>query len=212
MKSLYRPYWVHTPMLFPEFTEERIMMMPVILGSLEGVPSQYEDIITKLFGLVEHRHIGKIGYLTIDEKEFLEEGTHRREGWHVDGYYKGNCGAWGGGGSWGSTGNGMIVISNIEGCESLLGEIPASIGDEGAVNHLPHNICPFMFEAGIPYWVDGACIHRSVIQPKGTKRQFIRLSMPNNGPWFKGYTENPTGIKPSGEILPERSEFMGANI
>jgi hypothetical protein len=40
-----------------------------------------------------------------------------------------------------------------------------------------------------------------------TKRQFVRLSLPSDGPWFEGYTENPLGIKPPVEILPRR-EFM----
>lgn len=217
MQSMYRPYWVHTPLQFPEFSGERIMMMPVKLGSLDGVPENYHSLLLELYGLVERRFIGEVGYLTIDEKEFLEEGTHRRKGWHVDGFYHGKCGAWGGGGAWGSTGNGMIVISNVVGCEAVLGDYPFKIDDEGGaeiVNFVGEKIPidgsvpTYMFEAGIPYWVDGACVHRSMSKRAGTKRQFLRLSMPNNGAWFEGYTKNPTGIKPTGEVLPERTEFM----
>lgn len=219
MKSMFRPYWVHTPLAFPNFTGTRVMMMPVKLGSVLGVPRQYIDLLKKLYGLVESRFIGEVGYLTIDEKEFTEDSTHRREGWHVDGFYHGKCGAWGGGGSWGSTGNGMIVLSNVVGCEAVVGDYPLAIGDEGEVVYrckeemrdyeVHHSGVPtHLFEAGIPYWVDGACVHRSTTQKAGTKRQFLRLSMPNNGPWFEGYTENPLGIMPTGEILPERTEFM----
>ncbi len=208
MLSTFRPYWVHTPLEFPVFTDTKIMMMPVTLGSLSGVPVQYVPLLKELYSMVESRFIGAIGYLTIDEKHFDQEETHRREGWHVDGHYKGRCGAWGGGGSWGSTGNGMIVISNVVGCEAIAADIQTQVGDEGEID--PEGLKGVVktpFKANIPYWVDGSCIHRSLKQPKGTKRQFLRLSMPNNGPWFEGYTKNPNGIKPTGDILPRR-EFM----
>ena len=62
-----------------------------------------------------------------------------------------------------------------------------------------------IFNAGQIYWVDGACVHESLPVSELTKRQFVRLSMPSNAPWFDGYTENPTGILPSNEILPRRA-------
>ncbi len=216
MLSAFRPYWVHTPLTFPTFTGTRIMMMPVKLGYTIGVPHKYQELYSKLCSLVENRFIGEVGYLTIDEKDFTEDDTHRREGWHVDGYYKGRCGAWGGGGGWGSVGNGMIVVSNVVGCEAVLGVYPFKIGDEGEATLsnddgeiiIDGSVPTTLFKAGIPYWVDGGCVHRSTKQRAGTKRQFVRLSMPNNGAWFEGYTENPAGIKPTGDVLPHRTKFM----
>lgn len=217
MLSIFRPIWVHTPLEFPRFTGSRIMMMPVLLGNTAGVPEKYQELYLQLCSMVENRFIGEVGYLTIDEKEFTEDSTHRREGWHVDGYHKGRCGAWGGGGGWGSVGNGMIVVSNVVGCEAVAGNYPFTIGDEGEASlinwegeeiNIAGAVPTTLFKAGVPYWVDGGCVHRSTVQKAGTKRQFVRLSMPNNGAWFEGYTENPTGIKQTGEVLPERTEFM----
>lgn len=219
MLSTFRPYWVHTPLEFPWFSGVRIMMMPVILGNTAGVPHRYQKLYLELCSLVENRFIGEVGYLTIDEKEFTEDSTHRREGWHVDGYHKGRCGAWGGGGGWGSVGNGMIVISNVVGCEAVVGDYPFKIGSEGEASYNckeegkcyevdKAGIPTTLFRAGVPYWVDGGCVHRSTTQKAGTKRQFVRLSMPNNGAWFEGYTKNPIGIEPTGKILSARTEFM----
>lgn len=209
--STYRKIWQSSPIKFPEFSGERIMMMPVILGDLRGVPSQYCDLVEALYSATESRHLGMIGYLTIDEQELILGQTLRRSGLHVDGYYHGRCGAWGGGGSWGSVGNGMLTVSNTGHCRAFLGQIDGTPGDEGECDHL---IMPNQGEVFLPgqiYWLDGACAHESLPVEESTKRQFVRLSMPSNGPWFEGYTVNPFGIKPSSEILPSRTFFMTGN-
>lgn len=206
--SIYRKVWNCAPLPFPEFSGERIMMMPVILGDLRGVPSQYSELVQSLYDVTESRHIGQIGYLTIDERELLQGETLRRSGLHVDGYYHGRCGAWGGGGSWGSVGNGMLTISSTAHCRAYLGVINGVPRDEGECDHLVMPNAGEVFAAGEVYWLDGACVHESLPVSATTKRQFVRLSMPSNGPWFDGYTKNPFGIKPSSEVLPARSQFM----
>lgn len=206
--STYRKVWNHTPLAFPEFTGERIMMMPVILGDFRGIPAQYSEVIRNLYGVTESRHFGSIGYLTIDERQLTPGETLRRSGLHVDGYYHGRCGAWGGGGGWGSVGNGMLTISSTAHCRAYLGMIEGEPGPEGECGHLVMPNAGELFEAGHVYWVDGACVHESLPVQEETKRQFVRLSMPSNGPWFEGYTKNPEGVLPSAEILPARSQFM----
>ena len=207
--STFRKVWSHSPINFPEFSGVRIMMMPVKIGFLDGVPENYHQLVEQLYGMTEHRFKGQIGYLTIDEKELMPNETLRRSGLHVDGYYHGRCGAWGGGGSWGSVGNGMLTVSNTPHCKAWVGLARGKIGDEGEADQMDLSNCgSVVFEAGSVYWVDGACIHESLPVKEYTKRQFVRLSMPSNGPWFIGYTENPAGIHPSNDILPCRSEFM----
>lgn len=61
-----------------------------------------------------------------------------------------------------------------------------------------------MFKPNVVYWVDGLCVHESVPMVRDCDRQFSRLSMPSDAPWFEGYTVNPLGVMPSGEILPAR--------
>lgn len=207
-ESTFRKLWNHSEMKFPEFSGTRIMMMPVQLGSLKGIPKHYAKFVDYLYYMTEYRHHGKIGYLTIDERNVTKGNSLRRSGLHVDGYYKGKCGAWGGGGGWGSVGNGMLTVSSTSHCKAYLGMFEGTPGPEGECEHLTLPNEGILFEANQVYWVDGACVHESLPVEEDTQRQFVRLSMPNNGPWFDGYTENPTGILPSGEILSKRSLFM----
>jgi len=217
IQSTFRKVWHWEPLKFPEFSGLRIMMMPVRLGDLTGVPEQYKPMLEHLYGVTEHRFIkdGCIGYLTIDERELQPGETLRRAGLHVDGYYHGQCGAWGGGGEdnpgggWGSVGNGMLTVSSTAHCLAYLGTILGEPGPEGEADHLPLPELGTVFQAGDVYWVDGACVHQSLPVETLTKRQFVRLSMPSSGPWFEGYTPNPdSSIQPSGKILPRRNEFM----
>ena len=98
--SVFRKVWNHSEIEFPEFSNERVMMMPVKLGSMAGIPEQYHGLLQRLYDVMESRFNGSIGYLTIDERELEPSETLRRGGLHVDGYYQGKCGAWGGGGGW----------------------------------------------------------------------------------------------------------------
>lgn len=206
--SIFRKIWNHSAIAFPAFSDTRIMMMPVELGSLKGIPEHYHALLQSLYDVTEKRFIGQIGYLTIDEKTLKPQETLRRGGLHVDGYYHGKCGAWGGGGGWGSVGNGMLTISSTPHCKAYLGVFEGAPRDEGECDHLTLPNDGELFDAGHIYWVDGACVHESMPVTKETKRQFVRLSMPSNGPWFEGYTENPAGTLPSNDILPRRDKFM----
>ncbi len=208
INSTYRKLWNRTPLAFPEFSGTRVMMMPVVLGFTPGVPDHYKALVTKLYQQMEVRFQGRTGYLTIDEQTLLPGETLRRGGLHVDGFYHGQCGAWGGGGSWGSVGNGMLTISSTPHCKAYLGVFEGAPQDEGECDHIQIATEGEIFGAGEVYWVDGACIHESLPVTKKTDRQFVRLSMPSNGPWFEGYTKNPTGVLPAAEILPSRTRFM----
>lgn len=134
--STYRKIWNHSPIEFPAFSGTRIMMMPVKLGSLDGVPTHYHSLVDALYSVTEARHLGEIDCLTIDEQELPPNETLRRRGLHVDGYYRGRCGAWGGGGGWGSVGNGMLTISSTAHCKAYLGVVEGTPKDEGECDHL----------------------------------------------------------------------------
>lgn len=204
MISTYRKMWQHSPIPFPEFSGTRIMMMPVRIGYGMGVPENYVGIFTQLSLMAERRFDGAIGYLTIDERLVQKDATLRRPGLHVDGYYQGRCGAWGGGGGWGSVGNGMLTVSSTPHCKAYLGYFSEEPGPEGECGHMTLPNEGEIFQANQVYWLDGACVHESLPVEEDTYRQFVRLSLPSNGPWFEGYTENPEGILPSNEILPKR--------
>lgn len=199
------------PVDMPVYSGARIMMMPVILGDLNSIPSSLDNWISALQQLFRFAyHAGEVGYLTIDEK-FVKQGeTQRRPGMHVDG-----SGGWGGGGggSWGGgSGNkstGCIVIASPAGCRVWEQKFLGQPGPNGECDHLKDQCGdPISLRAGIAYWLDGLCVHESLPMPVDTKRQFVRLSLPSNAPWYEGYTENPLGVKPTGQILPRRDAFM----
>ena len=207
MISTFRKLHIAEAMEFPKFRGTRIMMMPVVLGDTRGVPEQYEGFVAKLYGMTEMRHQGEIGYLTISEKFLATGETLRRPGLHVDGYFEGKCGGWGGGGGgWGSVGNGMLTVSNTPHCRAYLGEFEGEPGPDGECDHIRVK-GGLTFESFRVYWVDGACIHQSMPVAEETARQFVRLSMPSSGPWFEGYTVNPCGVLPSADVLPRRSQM-----
>lgn len=205
-KSIYRTH--PGEITFPKYSSTRIMMMPVLIGSIDGIPENYVPLVHRLYENAELRHVGHVGYLTIDERNVSPRETLRRPGLHVDGYYKGGCGIWGGG-SWGSVGNGMLIASNTDHCEAYFGMVEGTPGDEGECDHLNVDMCgKERLAPNTIHWLDGACVHESLPVERETRRQFVRLSLPNGGPWFVGYTKNPMGIQPSGEILTSRDEFM----
>lgn len=200
----------------PDFSNTRIMMMPLILGDEKSIPSFLSSWTGTLRSLFAKQSFnGRVGYLTIDEKTINAGETHRRSGKHVDGVFGKGAGGWGGG--WGggaddgsSTGTGFLTVSSVEGCRAWTGSFTGFPDDEGGCKHLEGQ-CTDSNEAtlrsSIAYWVGPLCVHESMPMPQKTKRQFVRLSLPSNAPWFEGYTANPLGVKPTGPILPRRS-FM----
>lgn len=203
----------------PEFSGVRVMMLPVIIGDVESLPDfveNYKELFRAMCAAKQAlQHHGEVGYLTIDEKIVEPESTHRRSGLHVDGVFNGGVGGWGGGftgGSWGSVGNGMLTVSNPAGCRAYRKTFEGWPGMDGECDHLVDQCTEdtaTLFEPNVLYWVDGLCVHESVPMTTRTPRQFVRLSLPSEGPWFEGYTENPLGVKPTGIILPPRV-FMEA--
>jgi hypothetical protein len=201
----------------PPFSGRKIMMMPVVLGDVESIPSSlshWNETLEKLFDMGGHK--GDVGYLTLHEKIVQPAQTHRRGGLHVDGIYQGRSGAWGGGGggSWGSVGNGMLTVSSHAGCRAWNQQFEGWPGDEGECDHLADQCLResgTLFLPNTVYWVDGLCVHESVPLTTTANRQFVRLSMPSDGPWFEGYTVNDKGVLPTGPILRRRS-FMNEGI
>lgn len=207
--STFRTY-KQNPMEFPLFTGTRLMMMPVVIGMAdqEAAP-QYRDFLAEMYGMVESRLLGQIGYLTIDEQRIKKGETLSRPGAHVDGIYKGDAAGWGGGGVWGGGGNGMMLVSSTPHCRMYPGLIGGWPGDEGGCEHLIDEDTPYVdVVPNRVYWCDPLCVHASLPVAEDTMRQFVRLSLPSDAPWFDGYTKNPNGTKPSGRTLPARREHM----
>ena len=194
----------------PAYSGTRIMMMPLVLGDLSTIPtflSHYTGLLEHLFGICGHQ--GEVAYITIDEKIVRPSQSHRRAGLHVDGVYNGGPGSWGGG-IWGT--NGLYTIASHAGCKAWNQEFSGKPEDEGECDHMRSQCIEErseLFEPNRIYWMSGMCVHESLRFTQTVQRQFVRLSMPSDAPWFEGYTENPLGTLPTGKILPRR-EFMNA--
>jgi hypothetical protein len=202
--------------MFPTFTGTRVMMMPFYAHDVEGsLPENlkgYTQLIRNMINAAPENvqyWEENTAYLTIDEKSLVPQQCQRKEGLHVDGMYKGTLsGAWGGsGGGWGSCGNGMLLVSNTDDlCKMWVGEFDGYPVNDGDCEHLRSQLSSqqeVSFKAGDVIWADGLCVHQSFAPIEAVKRQFVRVSLPNNSSWFEGYTENPLGIKPTGEIIKE---------
>jgi hypothetical protein len=195
----------------PLFSGTRVMMLPFVIGERHSLPdfiSHYRWIAHQLFSMINPDHLGKVGYLTIDEKIVESGKTHRRSGLHVDG---GPGRGWGGGpgGAWASKASGMLTVSSHTGCRVWGQEFDGEVGEEGSCEHLVDQLQSqgTVLGPGEVYWLDGLCVHESLAQSERVNRQFVRLSLPSSEPWYEGYTENPLGVLPTGPILPRR-KFM----
>jgi hypothetical protein len=191
----------------PSFTGTRVMMMPIVIGERYSLPfilRRYRTTAMRLFSMTDPAHLGQIGYLTVDERTVNAGSTHRRAGMHVDG---GSAAAWGGGpsGPWANS-TGMLTVSSYVGCRAWKQLFKGEVGEEGNCEHLFDELDSpgTILEAGSVYWLGGLCVHESLTQPEKINRQFVRLSLPSDAPWYEGYTENPLGVMPTGPILPRR--------
>lgn len=203
--------------LYPAFSGTRVMMMPFhghdVDGSLPASLDAYKPLLKAMIAKAPAHVVfpeDATAYLTIDEM-FLEPGViQRKPSLHVDGMYQGELsGAWGGGGGgWGSVGNGMLLSSNTNNlCQMWTGQFNGLPINDGECNHLRDELPTkesYLLQAGDVIWADGLLVHESYPAVEAVHRQFVRVSLPNNSPWFVGYTENPLGIKPCGRIIDER--------
>lgn len=180
---------------FPLFSDERILMKPVVLGRQNGVPKQYEGLLDTLFGLCESRHIGSIGYLTIDEQEVKAGETLREAGWHIDGEYQGEQLGWDTVSTWnyavnesgysthihGGAANGFLIASTTSHCEAFLGDVDVDgVDEKGGIDFDPFRQAAIsnVLDPNTAYWVCNNCIHQSMPVEETIRRQFTRLNMP----------------------------------
>ena len=198
---------------FPVFRNIRILQMPIILNDLDSIPDfliHWKDTFLSLFNIARIKE--GIAYITIDEQIVKKGSTHRRKGLHVDGVFKGHAGCTFGGGTFGSVKDGMYLASSEIGCRAWNQEFQGFAGYEGECDHLIDQCNPeseVILQKNKVYWLGGLCVHESMPMKEDTKRTLIRLTMPNDNPWFDGFTLNSKGIKHEGIMLPMRTQFMG---
>jgi len=214
---------------FPEFTGISVNMMPFVLGDKTSLP----ESLHSYWSLVQackldqsnKAEIGKIGYLTVDEKEIREDQTtHRRAGLHTDSAglhvpglrpstlasHRRGSGVtrleletlWGGGYVIdGQRSGGIYMASNVDdSCQifNAIVEEPQMIGHLGSCEHLRSFLGEGVkLKANELCWFTDRTPHESLPLPAGTRRQFFRLVTSQVDVWFQDHsTTNPTGVKP----------------
>lgn len=199
------------PFQLPAYSGIRWMMMPFRLEDVQRTitAAAWHEALQRMVALAPVQE--GVGYLTIDEAEVEPGTTHRRPGIHVDGVGPtGGIGGWGGGGGGWGTG-GMIVVASHLGCRAWVGAFETRIGPNGDCSHMKgmlrdEDAIPLLGQRA--YWLNESCVHEPLPLATRTKRQFVRLSLPSDAPWYEGYTRNPLGVEPTGPIHPARAEFM----
>ena len=190
----------------PKPSNIRIMMMPFMFRDVRGsLPGNLQAWVGPLEEMIGDRESElDVAYLTIDEA-FVKRGEHhRRPGLHVDG-----AGGWGGG-TWGTSG--MLVTASHFACRAWNQDFEGEVGDEGDCEHLRPQLREDAIIDLIPgqfFHLNRTAVHETFVMPEDALRQFVRISEPNDSPWFANYTPNPTGVEPLGEILPSREKEMG---
>ena len=196
---------------FPAFAGVRVMMMPFKFRDRASLPASlggWVDVVMGLCSLVRSHEEG-VAYITIDEAVVQAGETHRRPGLHVDGVGPdGSLGGWGGGGGYGKSG--MLTASSVVGCRGWSKDFVGTPGLNGDCAHLADQCRDdeaIIFEPNGAYWCSPLAVHESIPMRESTRRQFARLSMPSDAPWYEGYTKNPIGVQPAGPIHPRRAEM-----
>lgn len=209
----------------PKFSGVRALLMPIIHGDPASLPdnmAQYGDLV-QVMGEAKPEHLGKVVYLTVDEKLVQAGMTHRRSRLHVDGWHiteEGSKlgGPWGGGnpgGAWGGArpgeeGTGLLTVASHIGCRAWNQDFDGEPAPEGDCEHMRPQALGKNAEvlaANRLYWLGAHCVHESLRQGEDVERQFVRLSLPSTAEWYEGCTPNPKGILPTGPIAPRR-RFM----
>ena len=140
------------------------------------------------------------------------------------GGWGGGGGGWGGGlsGGWGGSSPppagkqkednahiGFFMAASEYGCQAWRGDFDGFPKETGDCSHLASQFTEnnLLLEPNRLYGLSPLAVHQSIALDKDIYRQFIRVSMPSDAPWFKNYTPSPYGILPEGPIRPARKEM-----
>ena len=185
-------YREHSQVVFPEFQNTHVNMMPIIFGDLDSVPKH----LRRYGSMIEQCDLkpGTTVYLTVDEK-FLNEGDFlRRPGIHTDGT---NALGWGGG--WGYQ-EGIYLASNDGRCK-VWDSITHNVDHLGGLLGNPEGD-EVELKPNTMYWITDRTPHESLSVEKTGVRQFFRLVSDGIGAWFAQHsTPNPLGVEPMAPIV-----------
>lgn len=106
---------------------------------------------------------------------------------------------------------GMYLASSHIGCQGwdqVFDGYPEADGDCVHLAPQCQEESKIIMQPGGVYWCGHLAVHEALPMVEKTKRQFVRISMPSDLPWYAGCTPNPLGIMPEGPIAPRRDKYM----
>lgn len=201
---------------FPAFAGRSVNMMPFVMGDASSVPEELRDYLPLIDACdVSDSEIGKVGYLTIDERYIDETGAHRRPGIHTEGFGNEGWGGgnWGrgrvgwGGGNWGGQEGGLYMANSIDESCILYDTAVVDTSFGGAVtDEQVAGAASVLMPKDALFWIHDRTPHASLPVAR-TNRQFFRLVTSDVSLWFaKHSTPNRLGVLPNARIV-EQDKF-----
>jgi hypothetical protein len=191
--------------------EYTVNMMPFILDSeYSTLPEECKRYIPliNICGQNCPTEIGKVCYLTIDERYIQSGNSHRRPGLHVETIGKSSVPngyffpPW-----WGGTVGGIFLASNMDDTTLIYSAHVKDdvIGINGDLEHmrdyLEENYIKSILKAGNLFWMTDRTPHESLPLTHPGFRQFFRLVTSQVSFWYsKHSTENPL-CKPGPDVI-----------
>eukprot|EP01129_Flabellula_baltica_P008194 TRINITY_DN3236_c0_g2_i1.p1 TRINITY_DN3236_c0_g2~~TRINITY_DN3236_c0_g2_i1.p1 ORF type:complete len:297 (-),score=44.93 TRINITY_DN3236_c0_g2_i1:12-902(-) len=208
--------------IFPEPEGLYCNMMPFVVGSIDSLPTEYQRYYHLIRRLPFHPdEIGKVAYLTIDERVVEAGESHRRPGLHIE-----SPGLISNGGEhqfgdpviWGEWGGGEFIQDRPKGGIYMGSTVPLScrvwnvkldkhkagedVGSLGDIEHMRPYLGPcFFLKPNVIYWITDSTPHESMPLFSTQTRQFFRVVTPSISVWYDEHsTRNPL-VEPEAEII-----------
>lgn len=190
---------------FPTFRNAQLYMHPIVAGRRDRdfgrLPQAYGDFERPLDEMLASTKITKDTtiYITIDQSRVRAGNSHRRPGPHVDGNYIFD---WAGDGSrtpdWKNGGpgrelspadhrvqycnpnGGMIIASNVVGCQAWRGTVEGQPGQGGDCEHLKDQLAQlpsFLLVPNSIYVGNSTMVHESLPQHQDVERTLMRITL-----------------------------------
>lgn len=186
---------------FPAHVNERVYMREITKGKLPEDLARWQPTVDAMLNGIDFEGPA---YLMVDQGEVSAGETHRRGGWHVDGYWNPELKAHqqghtatprrgghnGGGGGHGSGVNTwaeadfkepemLLLASDVAGCRVALGEFEVTMKDGGDCAGVDvAGMDVKTLEPGRVHLGNISLLHESIPLVKDTKRTLVRINIP----------------------------------
>lgn len=190
--------------IFPSFQNEKVYMREFRKGQLPSDLSRWQPTVDMMLDGLD---FDGPAYLMVDQGEVSAGETHRRGGWHVDGYWNPGIKAHGGGhlptypahspfrrhrsspfhssgaDSWAHAEfkepEMLLLASDVVGCRAAVGEFEVDMKNGGDCSGVDvSNMQIKTLQPGIGYRGNVSLLHESIPLIKNSQRTVVRINVP----------------------------------